>query len=60
MYGGTNPIADLDALAGIAGEASSPLAVRVAAQLRPRLDDDIEEAVGRLPGCQATPWPSCK
>ena len=37
-----------------------PLAVRIAAQLRPPdgQDDDFEDLVRRLPGCHATLWPS--
>lgn len=42
----------------LASVGCDPLAVRVAAQLRPRQDDDIEELISRLPGCHATPWPS--
>jgi hypothetical protein len=41
----------------LASVGCDPLAVRVVAQLRPRQDGDIEDVVGRLPGCHATPWP---
>jgi len=36
-----------------------PLAVRIAAHLRrpSAHDDDVEDLVGQLPGCHATPWP---
>ena len=36
-----------------------PLAVRIAAHLRRpgAHDDDVEDLVGQLPGCHATPWP---
>jgi hypothetical protein len=44
----------------LASVGCDPLAVRIAAQLRPPdgPDDDFEDLVGRLPACHATPWPS--
>jgi len=38
-----------------------PLAVRITARLREPVagDDDLENLASQLPGCHATPWPSC-
>jgi hypothetical protein len=43
----------------LASVGCDPLAVRIAAQLRPpgEHDDDLEDLVGGLPGCHPTPWP---
>jgi hypothetical protein len=43
----------------LASVGCDPLAVRIAAQLRPpgEQDDDLEDLVGGLPGCHPTPWP---
>ena len=56
--GNTERASDL-LLEHLATVGCDPLAVRVAAQLRcpGRHDDDVEDLVGRLPGCHATPWP---
>jgi hypothetical protein len=46
----------------LASVGCDPLAVRITVQLRHPNghDDDLDNLVGQLPGCHATPWPCCQ